>query len=135
MEVIGLNNKSYKWNPLNNKRVYSSCSTYHEKARKLIKELYPFDIIIEEVDLPGTSTASNATLRADFFIPKAMMLIEVHGEQHYTFSSIFHGNEAEFKRSKLKDDNKRRWCMLNNIKYVELPYNESEEEWQKRIQA
>lgn len=134
MEIKGLDNKIYKWNPLNSKRIFSSSSSYHANAKNLLKRLYPFDIILEEVDLPGTKNRVHNELRADFFIPKQKLLVEVHGEQHYTFSAHFHGDEAEFQRSQLKDSNKRKWCMLNNIEYVELPFNESEEQWQKRLQ-
>ena len=34
-----------------------------------------------------------------------------------------------------RDREKQEWCFLNHIKYVELPYNESLEQWTHRIKA
>lgn len=133
MEVIGLNNKIYKWNPVNSSRDFSSCSSYHERARKIIKEVYPFDIILEEVDLPGTNVGTSVQLRADFYVPKRKIIIEVHGEQHYEYNSMFHASDADFKKGQAKDKNKRRWCEMNKISYIELPYNEDDEQWRKRM--
>jgi len=133
VEVLGLNNKVYKWNPVNTARDFSSCSSYHVRARKVIKEVYPFDIILEEVDLPGTNVNSSSQLRADFFIPKRKLMFEVHGEQHYEYNSLFHSSDADLKKGQAKDKNKRRWCELNKITYIELPYNEDDEQWQKRM--
>lgn len=108
MNVIGLDGKIYKWNPHKSERVFASSSSYHEKARGLIKRMFPFDIILEEVDLAGTRTRAHDILRADFYIPKLKIVIEVHGEQHYSYSKLFHGDVSEFKRSQLKDQNKEK---------------------------
>lgn len=133
MQILGLDGKIYKWNPLNDKRIFSSTSSYHNRAKALIKEVYPYDRIIEEVDLPGTKTAKNGILRADFFIPTHKKLIEVHGEQHYEFNSFHYESKADFRRAKNRDLTKIKWCEQNNITYIELPYDEDDDEWRNRI--
>lgn len=133
MEVIGLDGKIYKWNPLNRSRDFSSASTYHVKAKSLIEKIYRYDIILEEVDLPGTKTNYSDTLRLDFYIPKYKIGIEVHGEQHYKHTKFFHADEKEFRLSQSRDSNKKRWCDSNNIELVILPYYNTEEEWRDLI--
>ena len=40
-----------------------------------------------------------------------------------------------FLKAQKKDREKVEWCELNNIKLIELPYNESTDEWTKRLSA
>ena len=61
-------------------------------------------------------------------------IIEVHGEQHYKFIPFFHGTMINFLSAKTNDNNKRQWCELNGIIEVELPFNESDNQWKSRIQ-
>src|SRR5690606_7155155 len=96
------------------------------KAVELVKELFPNQNIIEEVELPGTKKAGLIkNLYADIFVPSIPILIEVHGEQHYEYSPFFHKSRLDFLKQKKKDRHKIEWCQLNNIIYVELPYNDS----------
>jgi hypothetical protein len=62
-------------------------------------------------------------LIADFFIPDLSILIEVHGEQHYKFVKRFHKTKAGFKKSQLRDQKKKDWCELNDIIFIELPFD------------
>ena len=38
-----------------------------------------------------------------------------------------------FLKHRKRDQQKKEWCEKNDIKYVELPYSESEEEWRDRL--
>lgn len=133
MDIVGLDSKIYKWNPINSEGDFTSCSSYHSSARVIIKQVFPFDIILEEVSLPGTRTRAHDSLRADFYLPKRKIMIEIHGEQHYKQNSMFHADESEFKIGQLKDRNKRLWCEQNNINYVELPYNHTKKQWENAL--
>ena len=95
----------------------SSPSGLHLSARKLLKSRFPFSTIYEEVQLLGTG------LIADFFIPDLSVLVEVHGEQHYKFVKRFHKTKAGFKKSQLRDQKKKDWCELNDIIFIELPFD------------
>ena len=121
VDIVGLNGKTYSLKLNLDKRTGSSG---HELARKLIALNLPSETVYEEVTLPGTGKPS---LRADFFLPKIGFLIEIHGRQHYEYVPHFHKNKHGFLASKKRDLTKRQWCELNNIMYVELPYNVTED--------
>jgi hypothetical protein len=107
-------------------------SSLHLLARKLVKEFYPVDIILEEVTLPIYNDRVNV-LYADFLVPSRKIIIEVHGEQHYIFNPFFHKNKIEFAKAKVRDSIKKEWCELNSITLLELPYNESEQQWREKF--
>lgn len=103
-------------------------SSLHLKGRSLLRKLFPLDKILEEVPLPGSGG-----LTADFVIVSRRLVVETHGEQHYKFVPHFHGTESSFKASQIRDSQKENWCQLNNLKYIELPFYESESEWEARL--
>jgi hypothetical protein len=103
-------------------------SSYHLRARDLLRRIFGSQRVLEEVGLPSLNG-----LRFDFFIPSHHMAVEVHGSQHYEFSRFFHDNMWNFWRSQGNDQLKRDWCELNSIGLIELPYNEDDTEWTKRI--
>ena len=128
MKVIDNEGKEHSWNLtkyVNNQR--RGCSDYHKKARKLIKREYPFEQLLEEVPLPGTS------LFADFYIHSQRLMIEVQGEQHTNFVPFFHKDKQSFGKAKLRDKTKRQWCENNGIRLIEFCYNETEEEWKSKL--
>ena len=128
MKIIGLDNKEYSWNlSLYVKNQRRGCSDYHKRARNLLKQIFPFDQILEEVPIPSTS------LFADFFIPKQMKMVEVQGEQHTNYTPFFHKDKRNFGKAKLRDKTKKEWCELNGIELIELSYAESDIEWQEKI--
>lgn len=130
MKITGLNGKGHRWNlighvPLLNDERHRS--SYHLQARQVLNELFPLERILEEVPLPGSDG-----LTADFFIPTQMLMIEVHGEQHYQEIGFFHKSTLDFHAGQTRDKKKRRWCELNDITLVELPYDRRDE-WRRRI--
>lgn len=130
MKVIGLDQKEYAWNFTKYNESFENCSTLHSRARILLREVYPYDNIYEEVVLPGIKTEINSKpLIADFYIHFQRVMIEVQGEQHYKFTQFFHTNKLEYFRSKKLDMLKHTWCEINGIALIELPYYNSDEEW------
>lgn len=137
MHVTGLDDKCYVWNPTKSqaKIKEKNKSSLHKKAKLLLKEVYPFDRILEEIKLPGTkNTRRRSLLSADFFIPNRNLVIEVHGEQHYKYNSFFFKNNMEFYRAQARDRDKIRWCEINEIRFIELAFDESEDEWRKKLE-
>lgn len=131
MKVKGFDGREHTWPPTG--KVVSGIdrrqrSSLHLRCRTLLKTMYPSDMILEEVPLPGSEKLS-----ADFYLPSRNMVIEVHGEQHYKFVAHFHGNVVNFLQSKQRDLKKIDWCNENNIAVIELPYNEADNEWRNRI--
>lgn len=133
MKVIGLDGKEYKWNYQSKKR--GNASKLHQKARVLLHELFPFEVIHEEVFLPGTKTPKHKGLYGDFYIHSNKLLIEVHGEQHFKFNRFHYDNKLYFGKAKNRDNDKEVWCSINNIMYIGLKYNESDEQWTECIRA
>jgi len=119
--VKGLNGRSYKWN-MSKFRVFKDesrpRSKYHILARQEIKSIYGSYSILEEVKIPGTK------LYLDFFVPNLNLVIEVHGEQHYSYIPFFHKSKIGYLKSLKRDNEKIRFCELNNIGVVILKYDE-----------
>jgi hypothetical protein len=105
-------------------------SSYHLQARELLSSLYPTLQILEEV---GAPIKKGQVLYLDFYLPLLKWCVEVHGEQHYKFVPYYHGNMMSFLKSQKKDKEKKEWCELNGIKYIELPYSENINEWKERL--
>lgn len=135
MSVIGFDGKNHKFNFSKNKyrKSRSNKSSYHIKARKILSDYFSQYSIYEETTLPGSKRSSRRSpLYADFFIPEIMLIVEVHGQQHYEFSSFFHRTKANFFKSKKRDKDKVEWCRLNDIDILILPYSE-QDQWKKMI--
>jgi hypothetical protein len=130
MKVIGFDGRSYKIKLPKYQR--AACSKYHKKAKEIITQIFPFEPIHEEVVLPGSKCRFTGSLYADFFLPNQIMIVEVHGEQHYKYLPFFHSSKLDFMKSQKRDKQKIEWCNLNNIKIVILPYNK-ESEWKNLL--
>ena len=133
MKVLGLDGKLHNWNCKTKKRPKSS--KLHLKARDILKTIFPFESIYEEVFLPGTVTLNHKGLRCDFYIPHQKLVVEVHGKQHFVFNSFHYANKLHFGKAQTRDRDKEIWCNINDIIYIGLPYNESEQQWVERIRT
>jgi len=127
MKVSTLTGDAYEWKlPRRNKRKTSS---YHKIAKQILKELYPNFSIYEETPI---LIKRRKTLFLDFYIKNLNLAIEIHGIQHYTFSSLFHETKLDFLKQRQNDQLKQEWCELNNISFLPLDYRE-EQEWSIQI--
>lgn len=105
-------------------------SALHLSARKLLRNKFPTLQILEEVTIPVRKSGS---YYLDFYIPLLKTAVEIHGEQHYKFVAFYHNDQLGFLRSQKRDREKQEWCDINGIKFIELPYNESENQWIERV--
>lgn len=105
-------------------------STYHIAARDILKGLFPTSQILEEVPIT-IRKHDNAFL--DFFITQFRLVIEVHGQQHYKFTPMFHASSQDFIKQRKRDADIREWCAVNNFTYIELRYDEKPKEWINKI--
>jgi len=137
LKAIGFDGRERNWN-------LSKCvvlgdqkrprSKLHILARKILKEEFPYDTILEEVPLVGSHKPSRkSTLYVDFFIPSHSLAIEVHGRQHFEFVAHFHGDRKGFRKSKARDRDKENWLQNNNIDLIVLSYSGTEDEWRASI--
>ena len=104
-------------------------SSLHIQARKAIQEVFRSRIILEEVPIRPRTRIQYL----DFFLPHQNLVIEVHGEQHYKFVPHFHHTKLGFIKQKKLDNDKKEWCLINNLELKELPYNESIKKWKERL--
>jgi hypothetical protein len=105
-------------------------SSLHLLARKVIVQRFPTLQILEEVPIP---LRRSETLYLDFYLPLIKTCIEVHGEQHFKYVPFYHQTVLNFLKSKKRDQEKQEWCEKNNISHIVFSYNESEQEWSKKI--
>lgn len=107
-------------------------SQLHKKARLLLRDIYPTLQICEEVLVP---LRRDKKIFLDFYINTIKTVVEVHGAQHYKFNSLYHSCAQDFLNQQKRDMDLRDWCNLNNLNYIELPFNEDEQQWHQRLKA
>ena len=134
MHVIYINGaKCGSWKPrgqeVSNNNDTRHRSKLHVMARELIKRRFPTMQVLEEV---AFQPMPKSTLYFDFFLPLRKLAIEVHGQQHYSFNTMYHSSRFDFLNQLTNDDHKKQWCNLNGIELVILPYDRTEE-WDKLI--
>ena len=135
MKVMGLNGREYNLDLKKYSKQRQKCSYYHHLARELLHDMLPGYNIYEEVKLPGSvNPAKKSVLYLDFYIPNAIMGIEVNGQQHYKYVPYFHKSKAGFLQAKARDRAKAEWCELNEITLVQLRWDDSLEYWRKQIE-
>ena len=80
-----------------------------------------------EYSFEGLNSSNGKPLRFDFAVfdddGNLDFLIEYQGSQHYQASSKFGGKKGLYQQQ-FNDNKKRRFCALNDIKLVEIPYTE-----------
>jgi len=137
MRVLGFNGREYSWNLAKyntSNMVTKNRSKYHLKAREIISSIYHSYVVLEEVKLPGSVIAEKkSVLYFDFFLPNLRLAIEVHGQQHYEYTPFFHKNKAAFLQGLNRDEDKARWCELNDIELIVLKYSGAEDEWREQL--
>ena len=122
MQVIDLDGNISHWQLIGNiahGRI-SNKSSLHLLARDLLHKCFPTLQILEEVPI---NIRRSETLYLDFYLPLNRKCIEVHGEQHYKFNRHFHHNALGFIKQKKRDQDKKEWCLNNNIEYIELAFD------------
>ena len=90
MKIRDLNNEIHTWSlsgyvvAANEMRPRSKL---HLAARELLIQLFPTVQVMEEVLVPLTRYEKGYF---DFYINTLKLVVEVHGQQHYKFNSLFH---------------------------------------------
>ena len=78
-----------------------------------------------EVSFSDLNGCGNTPLRFDFVIyknNKIFCIIETDGEQHFKFIKHFHKTIFGFKKSLEWDRKKNKYCLVNNIPLLRIPY-------------
>lgn len=132
MHIKDLDGQTHFWHLTGNisNGTITNKSSFHLRARSLIKHIFPTLQVLEEVPI---TLRRGETLFLDFYLPLKKMCIEVHGEQHYNFIPFYHNNMLSFLKAQKRDSEKQEWCEYNNIKHIALPHYEDDLQWTERI--
>lgn len=132
MKIIGLDDKEYSWNYKQSQCSSESRSKLHLRARDLISKMFPYDITLEEVLLPG---CGKSILYADFYLPLRKIMIEVNGQQHSKYVHFYHKEKLNFYKGVNRDKKKKEWCEKNGITLISLNFDQTDEQWEHIINA
>lgn len=85
---------------------------------------------VEEYSFEGLNSSNGRALRFDFAVfnddDELEFLIEYQGKQHYEASNKFGGKKGLYQQQ-FNDNKKRRFCVLNHIKLIEIPYTDEDQ--------
>tara|TARA_B100002019_G_scaffold105490_1_gene90667 strand:- start:1484 stop:1894 length:411 start_codon:yes stop_codon:yes gene_type:complete len=96
-----------------------SKSNIQYKTKVFLKKFWDKNVVFEEFPVVGTR------LSIDFFNASKKIAIEVQGEQHVRYTPFFHGKHKSNYIDQLKrDKEKLDFCKINDIKLVEVYYND-----------
>tara|TARA_B100001093_G_C26860383_1_gene1029891 strand:+ start:4752 stop:5156 length:405 start_codon:yes stop_codon:yes gene_type:complete len=99
-----------KWNK-------PSRSKFQTEVKKILQKIWKNDLVYEEFPLAGSK------LRFDFYNHTQSLAVEANGPQHSKFHKFFHNkNRMKFLDQVKRDQNKRFFCEINQIKLVECDY-------------
>lgn len=95
---------------------------------KISEILDNYDVIYKrEYSFKELISQNNRPLRFDFVIftdnGDIDFIIEYQGKQHFEPCGAF-GGKRGFYQQVYNDNKKRRFCALNNIRLIEIPYTE-----------
>ncbi len=95
-------------------------SLISNKVYKLLKEIFPRNIILKEhyVNYKGTR------LFYDFYIKDLGILLEVQGEQHTRFIKHFHDDKQKLIAQKNRDNLKIEYAQENEISFARFNFDE-----------
>lgn len=73
-------------------------------------------------------------IRVDFYIKSLNTIIEYNGKQHYEPIEYFGGKE-KFEKQVERDNDLRQYCKENNIRLIEISYQQSKDEIEEIIKT
>lgn len=98
-------------------------SSGETECRRVLKQIFNRPFNKDRPDfLRNPVTGGNFNLEIDCFDIEMKLGCEYQGIQHYKYVPYFHKNKESFMNQKYRDDMKRRMCIDNGIKLVEVPY-------------
>ena len=93
----------------------SSRSKIQFAVKQFLKKYWTSHIVFEEFPVAGTK------LSLDFYNANKKIAVEVQGSQHTKYVPFFHGgNKINYLNQLKRDQDKFRFCDMNNIKLVEV---------------
>jgi len=97
-------------------------SNLASKIERFIEEGFPSYTLRKEKYV----TYFNTQLFFDFYMPEFKLLIEVQGQQHYSFNKLYHFDITDFNKQQYRDSLKTQWASENNLKLLILKFDDIE---------
>jgi hypothetical protein len=92
-----------------------SRSKIQYNAKQFLKKYWSNHIVFEEFPVAGSR------LSLDFYNANKKIAIEVQGRQHTKYVPFFHGkNKINYINQLRRDQDKLKFCDLNDIKLIEI---------------
>lgn len=95
-----------------------SRSKLQTRVKKFIQKHWEQDVVFEEFPVIGTR------LTLDFYNANKKIAIEVQGDQHVKFVKFFHQNRFNYIDQLKRDEEKERFCDINEIKLITIYQND-----------
>jgi len=96
-----------------------SRSKFQTEVKNFLHRIWKNDLVYEEFPLVGSK------LRFDFYNHTHSLAVEANGPQHSKFHKFFHNkNRMKFLDQVKRDQSKRFFCEINEIKLIECEYGE-----------
>ena len=93
----------------------SSRSKIEYNTKQFLKKYWSNHIVFEEFPVAGTK------LSLDFYNANKKIAVEVQGKQHTKYVPFFHGkNKINYINQLKRDQDKLKFCELNDIQLVEI---------------
>jgi len=84
------------------------------KIQDFFRQYWENNVCYEEMKMAGSR------MRLDLVNMTKYIAIEVHGKQHESYCPFFHKSRQDYLDQIKRDDLKREWCNINNIKLIEI---------------
>lgn len=85
---------------------------------RIVKSIFPHEEVVREASPPWLGKQ-----RYDIFVPRLMLAIEYHGQQHFAPVSLF-GGSLGFERAKMRDAEKREKSRSAGVTLIEFSYDQ-----------
>lgn len=96
-----------------------SRSKFQTEVKQNLQRIWKNDLVYEEFPLVGSK------LRFDFYNHTRSLAVEANGPQHSKFHKFFHNkSRMKFLDQVKRDQSKRFFCKINEIKLIECEYGE-----------
>ena len=92
-----------------------SKSKIQKSTKDFLKSYWEKHVVFEEFPVAGTR------MSLDFYNANKKIAVEVQGAQHTRYTPFFHGkNKYNYINQLRRDQDKQRFCEINNIILVEI---------------
>lgn len=95
-----------------------AASKIQTSVKQFFKKHWYSNFVVEEMRIPGS------LLRIDLYNITKSIIVETMGQQHNLYNRFMHGSRSGYLSSIKRDCQKIKWAEDNNIRVIEINYDE-----------